>query len=330
MSDTAFYENQYEAAPQSGRWKSMFGGLAAAVLSLTMLGAVVAWAYQISVRDAYDVPVVRAIEGAMKQRPEKSGGLQMGGTDVKVTRMVSGEESTGDATLAPRDEGLAPEDKPVDVIRRETEAAEVVDTAPQLKPADTAAEEELKVASIPAPGPTTPVAAEPEPTIGTTTGTPIQPLQDSSAVTELAPDRSPPVAVRPKTLDTTASTAPASSTTNTPVTSTTNTPVASTTNTPVTSTTNTPVSTAPIAAGDPVVQLGAFTTRQLAERVWKDQKVINGRLFRGMEPTITPVQSGGRELYRLRVGPYADADEAKKVCVVLKARGADCIVTRAE
>ena len=82
--------------------------------------------------------------------------------------------------------------------------------------------------------------------------------------------------------------------------------------------------------GDPVVQLGAYSSRRNAERVWQDQLFSNASLFQGMEPSITPVQSGGRELYRLRVGPFADVDAAKKACVVLKARDADCIVTWAE
>jgi cell division protein FtsN len=148
------------------------------------------------------------------------------------------------------------------------------------------------------------VIASPEPAIGTTTGTPVLTLDED--VTRQAPDQSPRVLKRPETLDTTASA------------------------TPATTTTTTPVTRATIAVGEPVVQLGAFTTRQLAERVWKDQKVMNQRLFGGAAATITPVQSGGRELFRLRVGPFASADDAKRICVVLKTRGTDCIVTRAE
>ncbi len=316
MSDTAYYENQYEAPPEGRRWKSVLSGLAAATLSLSMLGAVVAWAYQISVRDAHDVPVIRAIEGPMKQRPEETGGLKLEEKDLAVTRMVSGEGATGAATLAPAGEQPAPEDKPVQAIKRSEEAggAQVASPALRLQSSATA-DEEVVVASAPAPGPETPAGATPEPATGSTTGTPVAPMaaattgsstgtpvtamQDPLAVTEQAPEASPPVRKRPETLDTTASA----------------------------SSTNTPVARQQVALGAPVIQLGAFTSRQLAERAWKDQRIINRNLFRGMEASITPVQSGGRELYRLRVGPFPSENEAKKVCIVIKARGADCIFT---
>jgi hypothetical protein len=295
----------------------MFSGLAAAVLSISMLGGVVAWAYQISARDPHDVPVIRAIEGPMKVRPEKTGGLELEEKDLAVTRMVSGDSGIKTETLAPAAEQPAPGDKPAPVLRQE---AEMAGKQPAAAPAELAAPGgddtvNVKVSSAPPPpapevrAPEAPAAAttKAEAGMSSTTGTPVATLEN---VSPQAPDASPVAPQRPKTIDAK--------------------PAEETKTASTASTTNTPVARAVAPIGAPVVQLGAFSTHVLAERTWQDQQIINGKLFKGKQASITPVQSGGRELWRLRVGPFDDDEEAKKVCVVLKARGGDCIVTRTE
>ncbi len=77
-----------------------------------------------------------------------------------------------------------------------------------------------------------------------------------------------------------------------------------------------------------VVQLGAFTSLQRAKNAWDQIRprfpdIIgdNGASVRQVSPV------GKNSIFRLRIGPYATRRDANTVCVMLKARGQDCIVS---
>ncbi len=84
--------------------------------------------------------------------------------------------------------------------------------------------------------------------------------------------------------------------------------------------------TASLASGDVAIQLGAFNTEAIAESQWKRHLARNEDLLQDLAHAVTTVESGGRTLYRLRVGPMPDRDRAADLCAALKARGDACIV----
>jgi len=63
------------------------------------------------------------------------------------------------------------------------------------------------------------------------------------------------------------------------------------------------------------VQLGVFASRENAERLALDVRV------KGFKVSVSPVSSGKRKLYRVRVGPTADRSGAQELLGRLKAAG---------
>lgn len=77
------------------------------------------------------------------------------------------------------------------------------------------------------------------------------------------------------------------------------------------------------AAGGPTIQLGAFSTQAAANNAWR---ALSGR-FRYLAPlshSVSPVQSGGRTLYRLR----ASGPNAGDICRRLEIAGETCSPVR--
>jgi cell division septation protein DedD len=63
------------------------------------------------------------------------------------------------------------------------------------------------------------------------------------------------------------------------------------------------------------VQLGVFANRENAERLALDVRV------KGFKVSVSPVSSGKRKLYRVRVGPTPDRSGAQELQGRLKAAG---------
>ena len=63
------------------------------------------------------------------------------------------------------------------------------------------------------------------------------------------------------------------------------------------------------------MQLGVFANRENAERLALDVRV------KGFKASVSPVTSGKRKLYRVRVGPAADRSAAQELQTKLKAAG---------
>lgn len=75
------------------------------------------------------------------------------------------------------------------------------------------------------------------------------------------------------------------------------------------------VATAPISESGWGVQLGVFASRENAERLALEVRV------KGFKASVSPVTSGSRKLYRVRVGPTADRAAAQELQGRLKAAG---------
>jgi cell division septation protein DedD len=63
------------------------------------------------------------------------------------------------------------------------------------------------------------------------------------------------------------------------------------------------------------VQLGVFASRENAERLALDVRV------KGFKVSVSPVTSGSRKLYKVRVGPAPDRPAAEELQSRLKAAG---------
>jgi DedD protein len=71
----------------------------------------------------------------------------------------------------------------------------------------------------------------------------------------------------------------------------------------------------PAAKGSFVVQLGSFGSRDNADRLVRDMSA------KGFKAFVAPIRSGGRDLYRVRVGPTPDRASAEALAADLKRVG---------
>jgi DedD protein len=91
--------------------------------------------------------------------------------------------------------------------------------------------------------------------------------------------------------------------------------------TPVTPARSSPPRPAPAQAAPPapkgsfVVQLGSFGSRDNADRLVRDMSA------KGFKAFVAPIRSGGRDLYRVRVGPTPDRASAEALAADLKRVG---------
>jgi DedD protein len=79
--------------------------------------------------------------------------------------------------------------------------------------------------------------------------------------------------------------------------------------------TETPRAAAPAANGAFAVQLGSFRTKDNADRLVRDMTA------KGFNAFVAPITSGGRELYRVRVGPTRDRASAEALAAQLRRVG---------
>jgi DedD protein len=70
-----------------------------------------------------------------------------------------------------------------------------------------------------------------------------------------------------------------------------------------------------VAPGSFVVQLGSFGSRDNADRLVRDMTA------KGFAAFVAPIRSGGRDLYRVRVGPTRDRAQAEALAAQLRRVG---------
>lgn len=74
------------------------------------------------------------------------------------------------------------------------------------------------------------------------------------------------------------------------------------------------------------VQLGAYGSERGAENAWRTVRGKFPNQLSDLSPIYPSVDTGGRTLYRLRVGPIATRGAADQVCIALRAQQQACIV----
>lgn len=80
-------------------------------------------------------------------------------------------------------------------------------------------------------------------------------------------------------------------------------------------------------AGSRFIQLGAFSSRERAEALWKTLDGKYASTLKGVTPNYDTISSGGRKLHRLR-GSVSSATQAATICAELTRHGQSCIVVK--
>ncbi len=73
-----------------------------------------------------------------------------------------------------------------------------------------------------------------------------------------------------------------------------------------------------------LVQIGAGTTREMADSEWARQMRKTPELLGDAEKIVVEAEVGGSKVYRIRVGAFSTADDANAFCAAFKAAGGDC------
>jgi cell division protein FtsN len=80
------------------------------------------------------------------------------------------------------------------------------------------------------------------------------------------------------------------------------------------------------ATSSALVQIGAYSSNELASKGWSDIAKAFPKPMAGKSKTIVPVEKDGSTLYRTSIGGFASRSEATAFCEQLKAAGKICIV----
>ncbi len=293
--------------------------IAGAVVSLALVAGIGVWGYKLLVRDVTGIPVVRAIEGEMRVRPEEPGGelARHQGLSVNV---VAAEGSAGrpaeQLRLAPRQMELQDEDQPVQVAMV---AAKTQDEVTQAVARDTDGDLIDASAAIRS-GNVQDLVAQLTNGVAPLTGASADPV-DAAVAMALADTSVQPKVVkavlnapgvrnslRPRRR-------PAAAAVVTPAAVQSN-PVAAASQ---------EIDPAALPAGTRMAQLGAFDSPEVAREQWDRLQGRFGAYLEGKNRVVQKATSGGRVFYRLRAMGFQDIADARRFCSALVAENADCI-----
>lgn len=284
-------------AARMGRWLNYAG--AASSVALVVLLAV--WGTKLVLRDVNGVPVMRALDGAMRVAPSDPGGELATNQGLSVNAVAS----TGVASPVADQVVLAP----AATALTEDDAAGLaqpvggVAAAPAQAPVISA-----DATALTGPAPET-TATTPEMTADAAAPADAAPALDpvAAAVAEaMAEDPGAGMAksLMPRARPGAAARASAPAAAAAPAAE---------------------LDPATIAAGTRLAQLGAFDTPEEARARWSLLAGQYGEVMAGKSIVIQPAQSGGKTFYRLRAHGFESEDDARRFCAVLLAGNSDCI-----
>lgn len=314
--------------------------VAAAAVSVALIGGVGVWGYKLLMRDVTGVPVVRAMQGEMRVAPETPGGeiASHVGLSVNSVPAIGGAAEPEDRlVLAPSNASLQAEDLDVAPM---AEVAEVVPAAPVVNDDEvTSASLSLdetqtgeQVVALAGPVDTsTPMTADDVLALADQIAAGASPMADLadgedipievavngvSVNPDIIPDAVPGVRLSPRPASRPALRRPAAAATVIP---------ASATTTDVAPAASGAVTSAAIPVGTKLVQLGAFDTVDIAANEWVRMTLQFPDFFDGKEQVIQQATSGGRTFYRLRAMGFVDLSDARRFCAAMSAEGSACI-----
>lgn len=292
--------------------------LTGAVLSLGLLAGFAVWSYRLAALEVTGVPVVRAVEGAMRVLPKEPGGdiMQFQGLAVNdVAAEGVATEIPDVLTLAPRPADLTDEDQPgladggspasdattfpaaglpQDAADLALAAKPVTESAsPTAAAVDAALAEALGLA----PEPTDPDLADPGP--ATVAETVVEPLPLGAILTSPRPKPRPDLAATDPAVD-----APQTEAILPPVRE---------------------VDPTTIPLGTRLVQFGTYDSTEKARAAWAERALRFGDLMADKSMVLQPAESNGRSFWRLRAHGFADEAEARRFCVAFTTEELICI-----
>lgn len=313
------------AAVRAPRMAAYLGG----AVSLALLAGAVTWGVQLVRRDVSGIPVVRALEGPMRNPPADPGGEIADHTGLSVDD-VAGTGLTAPAEaelrLAPQETPLSPADltapeqaglavAPVQVaasaelpeLQSDAEVQAMVDEI-LANAGALPLSSEMPAPAAAAPEPS-PAAADADPNAVTimingnpvqtrrASGPPVTPETAAPVASPLAVARAPRPKARPSGL---AAPRPQAAPQSAPI-------------------------AQQIPAGTALIQLGAYDSQTVAEAQWAVFLSNFPQLLGGKQHFVQKATSGGKTFYRLRLRGFADTAEARRLCSALKAQQVDCI-----
>ncbi len=311
MRDEHIYDDDAAESAAHRGWRPALG----AGLSLCLLGGLVAWTYQLGVRDATEVPVIRAMEGEMRMRPDDPGGARFAHQERAVYAVIdpaSGDEDAVSAAAAV--EPLTDEDLPAAKLLASLARADAAQT--QSGDAPASSERAAPAPVEQARDRATEAAPDPGEEVDRLVALVIDEAADAPVIRAAfvapgaaAPRLSPAAPPRPSAGHAAQSSPPALDAVSGPS----------------VETDAEPVAARPQGAQ---LQLGAYLTEGDANRMWAALRARNGDLMAGRDVAIFPVETDARTLWLLRAGGFASTSDAGAMCAALKARGEECFVVR--
>ncbi|MXU65492.1 SPOR domain-containing protein [Oceanomicrobium pacificus] len=274
-----------------------------AILSVSLVVGIVIWSYRLGVRDASELPVIRAAEGPARERPIDPGGTQTANQGLAVNDVLASDTPpsvSADTSTAPAPTALAEEDVPGAALDT-TVPVPVLANPDEATASATAA---LATASGP-----TPLEAE------ASDSSALDASEADEEVVEVTPDpRFPRPVSRPATLS---GGAPAQQSEIANL-------IAGNLAEPVAETGT------EVPAGDALIQIGAYASADVADAQWDLIRRENSDLLGSKAKIIEETRIGGQTLFRLRARGFASMAETEAICAALQARKVPCIATRAE
>ncbi|NNU80215.1 SPOR domain-containing protein [Halovulum dunhuangense] len=290
------YDDYADDSPKGmRRWLAVCLRWGGAVVSVAVLVLFVFWAYRLGVRDARDIPVIRASEGPIRVQPEDPGGTTVAHQGLEVNDILGGSEANPptETALAPQVLPIGPDDLPPETARDAAPSPEsagllpmdetlLIDDAVARALAEAAGEEvseaDLDLAPVAEDDTAAPASAAgiPRPLRRPADFATSAPRQDGDALAGLSEPPPPPVTEEP-------------------------------------------------APGTRMVQLGAFESADVAETQWQLLLQGHGDLLGRKARYIQQAESNGRVFYRLRVMGFDDQNAQRAICEALRARSVDCI-----
>lgn len=365
VADHARYGAEPEGEGLSVRLARLTHYLGALVSVALMVGLMV-WGWQLVMRDVSGIPVIKAVAGEARTTPDDPGGELTGHTGFAVNNVSGGADSglvdqVGIAPAAtPLDDSdvamgefgatarepvepdlpvafdsetvIALQDSEAAAARAAAEAAALAEAQRQQALA-AAAEAEQQVAAAnmtdapAAEGPVNEVVTD-------ETGAPAQAEAIREALAQAQQARPSSLAVssrpapRPRTRSVVAAAAPVRAAADAPA----RRPEAALAESQAEAQAPAPAPSrsAQVAAGAPLVQIGAFDSDALAAGEFGRVSGKFGNLFAGKGQVIQKHVVNGRTFWRLRVAGFDSRAEAQDFCAKLKAAGTDCIPATAQ
>lgn len=278
------------------------------LMSVSMVALGGYWGYEALKRQTLGAPVIAAPSEPFRVPPDDPGGVEADHMGLAVNEIAAGREAGPAAAqiiLAP-----PPVELIEDVTLLVTPEAEMPQAAPEV---DIIAPDSFELIGPPAP----PVADVPQATEDLITAllaealgeSPNAPQPDLTREVDRIPASVAGVAVsliptpRPFTMDLSLAQVPSDASRDDAI----------------------EIDPSTLAAGDMVVQLGAFDSPDAARREWDRLAAQYDGFFEGRGRVIMAASSGGQEFFRLRVAEFDGVDDARRFCTALLALGQACI-----